>query len=57
MTPVFALMFGYLLNAFWAADLMAEINKFALIILGVAGAAFISGESWRGGAGRPGILL
>ncbi|EFN57797.1 hypothetical protein CHLNCDRAFT_51094 [Chlorella variabilis] len=43
MTPVFALMFGYLLNAFWAADLMAEINKFALIILGVAGAAFISG--------------
>ena len=44
MTPVFALMFGRLLNAFFAANLEAEVNKFALIILGVAGAALLSGK-------------
>lgn len=46
MTPVFALMFGRLLNAFFAANLEAEVNKFALIILGVAGAALLSGKCY-----------
>lgn len=32
-----------LLNAFFAANLVEEINRFVFIILGIAGAAFISG--------------
>ncbi|PRW59338.1 ATP-binding cassette transporter [Chlorella sorokiniana] len=42
-TPVFAFMFGRLLNAFFAANLVEEINRFVFIILGIAGSAFISG--------------
>jgi hypothetical protein len=43
MTPVFALMFGRLLNAFFAASLEEEIRTFAFVILGVAGAAGLCG--------------
>lgn len=32
-----------LLNAFFAANLVEEINRFVFIILGIAGSAFISG--------------
>ncbi|KAI7841858.1 hypothetical protein COHA_004387 [Chlorella ohadii] len=42
-TPVFAFMFGRLLNAFFAANLVEEINRFVFIILGIAGSAFSSG--------------
>ena len=43
MTPIFALMFGRLLNAFFAANLEAEIRTFVFVILGVAGAAGLFG--------------
>jgi hypothetical protein len=43
MTPVFALFFGNLLNAFFEPDFVSQVNKFALIILGVSAAAGISG--------------
>jgi hypothetical protein len=43
MTPVFALMFGRLLNAFFAASLEEEIRTFVFVILGVAGAAGLFG--------------
>lgn len=43
MTPVFALMFGRLLNAFNAASLEEEIRTFVFVILGVAGAAGLCG--------------
>lgn len=46
MTPVFALFFGNLLNAFFEPDFVSQVNKFALIILGVSAAAGISG-AWQ----------
>ena len=52
-TPVFAFMFGRLLNAFFSDDLIAEVNRFALIILGIAGAALLSG-GWGRHAARCG---
>lgn len=48
MTPVFALYFGRLLNAFFAADFQDEINKFVLIILYIACGAFVAGEQRYG---------
>ncbi|KAL4425508.1 hypothetical protein ABPG75_009524 [Micractinium tetrahymenae] len=43
MTPIYAIMFGRLLNAFFADELEAEIRRTALAIVGVAAAAFACG--------------
>ena len=53
MTPVFALMFGRLLNAFFAASLEEEIRTFVFVILGVAGAAGLFGARLP----SPGLIL
>lgn len=46
--------FGRLLNAFFAANLVEEINRFVFIILGIAGAALISGGAGGRGLGTAG---
>ena len=51
MTPVFAFMFGRLLNAFFSGDLRAEVNRLALVLTIIAGAAGVAG------ARRPGAEL
>lgn len=62
MTPVFALFFGNLLNAFFEPNFVSQVNKTALIILGVSAAAGISGERQHrpyavGPCQRPGRLI
>lgn len=49
-TPVFAFMFGRLLNAFFSGDLQAEVNRLALVLLVIAGAAGVAGARGWGAA-------
>lgn len=47
-----------LLNAFFSDNLVEEINRFVFIILGIAGAAFVSGGCCtRGGVRAEGRAL